>query len=163
MDYAVGRYSLKKTLCIVVTLSICVLAGAYLFDSLTSKSRKMREFALEADQLEKTLSISTSNEAKITALTHFVNFAEKLFHLNHQSDGVPQEVYHDVVVSYVKLGNLYEEQKNPLSERYFDAAIRLKGKFIPWIKGFKVETRDDLRRYVSVLEQKTSKLTPENH
>jgi hypothetical protein len=151
---------MKKTALIVVLLLICVLAGAYLFDMLTSKSRKAREFALEAEQLEKTLSINSSKEAKIIALTHFVNFAKKEFRLDYQSDDVPNEVYHDVVVSYVKLGNLYEEQKNPKSEKYFDAAVKLKRKFVPWIKGFKIETKDDLRLYVAELEQKTKNQTP---
>jgi hypothetical protein len=145
---------------VIVSLLIGVIAGAYFFDFFTEQPRKTREFAFEGDELWKVLRSNASDESKIIMLNHFINFSETKFHFESQPNDVPEEVYHDVIVAYVKLGDLYQAHNNPESEKYFNAAMKLKGKFVPWIKGFKVESKDDLRRYVSELEQKTKKQTP---
>ncbi len=146
---------MKKTSWIIALISAFCIIATYLFFSITGPPRKAREFALKTNQLQEILNSNKTDDAKIVALSHFIDFAEKQFRLDRLSDNIPQEVYHDIVVSYVKLGVLHEKQKNSDSEKYFDAAMRLKSKFVPWIKGFKVESKEDLRRYVIELEQKT--------
>lgn len=98
----------------------------------------------------------------IYAMQHFIKFREDFYKKNVNQKNISQTFFHDLVISYVRLGNLYEKKGNKeKANQSFKKGLEIvftQGLYERW-KGTEKEIKDvdNLRKFVAELDNRLRK------
>jgi len=168
------RQKFKKIVALFLLFIIGVLIGAggatlwstrslqFIIETIT-----LSYLAYENEEATEQYLHSPNIDSSIYALQHLIKFEEDFYRGKTDLKKISKPVIHDLAVSYVRLGNLYEKKgDNEKANNSFRKALEIvlrEDLFKGWKETEKeIKTIDDLKRYVVELDKRLREKRREN-